>query len=69
MDIPSAAHKTLPLPSLVEVTNLDNGRKMTVRVNDRGPFHGNAVLDLSRAAAVDLGIVDAGRARVRYCRL
>ncbi len=61
----SAAHTTLPLPSMVEVTNLDNGRKLTVRVNDRGPFVGNRIIDLSHAAARDLGYDRAGLARVR----
>lgn len=65
MDLPSAAHKTLPLPSLVEVTNLDNGRKMVLRVNDRGPFIGDRVIDLSRAAADQLGYRRQGVARVR----
>ncbi|HWU80184.1 MAG TPA: septal ring lytic transglycosylase RlpA family protein [Caulobacter sp.] len=65
MDIPSAAHKTLPLPSLVEVTNLDNGRKMIVRVNDRGPFIGDRIIDLSKAAADQLGYRREGVARVR----
>jgi len=65
MDLPSAAHTTLPLPSLVEVTNLDNGRKMIVRVNDRGPFVENRVIDLSRAAAEQLGYRRQGVARVR----
>ncbi len=65
MDVPSAAHKTLPLPSLVEVTNLDNGRKMVVRVNDRGPFVGDRVIDLSKAAADQLGYRRQGVARVR----
>lgn len=65
MDIPSAAHKTLPLPSLVEVTNLDNGRKMIVRVNDRGPFIDDRVIDLSKAAADQLGYRKNGLARVR----
>lgn len=65
MDIPSAAHKTLPLPSLVEVTNLDNGRRMIVRVNDRGPFVGDRVIDLSKAAAEELGYRRQGVARVR----
>ena len=65
MDLPSAAHTTLPLPSLVEVTNLDNGRKMIVRVNDRGPFVDNRVIDLSRAAAEQLGYRRQGVARVR----
>ena len=65
MDVPSAAHKTLPLPSLVEVTNLDNGKKMIVRVNDRGPFVGDRVIDLSKAAAKELGYYRNGVARVR----
>ncbi|MBU4433944.1 MAG: septal ring lytic transglycosylase RlpA family protein [Alphaproteobacteria bacterium] len=65
MNIPSAAHKTLPLPCLVEVTNLDNGRKMLLRVNDRGPFVGDRVIDLSRAAAEQLGYRRQGVARVR----
>ena len=51
----SAAHTTLPLPSMVEVTNLDNGRRLTVRVNDRGPFVGGRLIDLSHAAAIELG--------------
>jgi len=63
----TAAHRSLPFGTRVRVDYGD--RSVVVRVNDRGPYHGNAVLDLSRAAAVDLGIVDAGRARVRYCRL
>jgi rare lipoprotein A len=61
----SAAHTTLPLPSIVEVTNLDNGRKLKVRVNDRGPFVGGRVIDLSRAAAHELGYDNQGLARVR----
>lgn len=65
MDAVSAAHKTLPLPSLVEVTNLDNGRRMIIRVNDRGPFVGDRVIDLSRAAADQLGYRRQGIARVR----
>ncbi|WP_184719530.1 septal ring lytic transglycosylase RlpA family protein [Caulobacter sp.] len=65
MNRPSAAHKTLPLPSLVEVTNLDNGRKMILRVNDRGPFVGDRVIDLSKAAADELGYKQKGVARVR----
>ncbi|MDB5455758.1 MAG: septal ring lytic transglycosylase RlpA family protein [Caulobacter sp.] len=65
MDLPSAAHKTLPLPSLVEVINLDNGRRMTVRVNDRGPFVDDRIIDLSRAAADQLGYRRDGVARVR----
>jgi rare lipoprotein A len=61
----SAAHTTLPLPSMVEVTNLDNGRKLTVRVNDRGPFVGGRIIDLSQAAARELGYDRQGLARVR----
>lgn len=61
----SAAHTTLPLPSMVEVTNLDNGKKLILRVNDRGPFVGGRVIDLSRAAAHELGYERQGTARVR----
>ena len=60
----TAAHKTLPLPSFVRVTNLDNGRSLIVRVNDRGPFHDGRVMDLSYAAAVRLGVDRTGTARV-----
>jgi len=61
----TAAHKTLPLPTYVEVTNLENGRKVIVRVNDRGPFAKNRLIDLSYVAALKLGIVASGTARVR----
>ncbi len=61
----SAAHKTLPLPSIVEVTNLGNGRRIQVRVNDRGPFVDGRIIDLSRAAAGELGFKGQGLARVR----
>lgn len=61
----TAAHKTLPLPSFARVTNLENGRSVIVRVNDRGPFHPGRVIDLSYAAAVKLGYRDKGSARVR----
>jgi rare lipoprotein A len=61
----SAAHTTLPLPSMVEVTNLDNGRRLTVRVNDRGPFVGGRIIDLSHAAAQELGYDRVGTAHVR----
>jgi len=56
----TAAHKTLPIPSYVQVTNLENGRKIIVKVNDRGPFHNNRIIDLSYAAAHKLGILGAG---------
>lgn len=60
----SAAHKTLPIPCYALVTNLDNGRKVVVRVNDRGPFHSDRLIDLSYAAAVKLGYMEKGTARV-----
>ena len=60
----SAAHKSLPLPSYARVTNLDNGKSIVVRVNDRGPFHANRIIDLSYAAAVKLGYREKGVARV-----
>jgi rare lipoprotein A len=60
----SAAHKSLPLPSYVRVTNLDNGRQVVVRVNDRGPFHDGRVIDLSYAAAYRLDMLGKGTARV-----
>jgi rare lipoprotein A len=60
----TAAHKSLPLPSFARVTNLDNGRSVVVRVNDRGPFHAGRVIDLSYAAAVKLGYREKGTARV-----
>jgi len=61
----SAAHKTLPMPSMVRVTNLENGRSVVVRVNDRGPFVKNRIIDLSYAAAMSLGYDQQGTARVR----
>lgn len=61
----SAAHKTLPMPTMVRVTNLENGRSVVVRVNDRGPFVKNRLIDLSYAAAKALGYTGAGTARVR----
>lgn len=61
----SAAHRTLPLPTYVEVTNLDNGRRVVVRVNDRGPFHDDRLIDLSYAAAYRLRMIGTGTARVR----
>lgn len=65
MYLASAAHKSLPIPSFLKVTNLDNNRSIVVRVNDRGPFHGDRVIDLSYAAAVKLGYSDMGTARVQ----
>ncbi len=65
MDALTAAHPTLPLPTLVEVTNLANGRSLVVRVNDRGPYKHNRLIDLSRKAATILGFKKKGTARVR----
>jgi rare lipoprotein A len=64
----SAAHKTLPLPALVEVTNEANGRSIVVRVNDRGPFVDSRIIDLSRGAAEQLDLLSrgVGQVRVRY---
>ncbi|MRI33578.1 septal ring lytic transglycosylase RlpA family lipoprotein [Endozoicomonas sp. OPT23] len=61
----TAAHKTLPLPSYVRVMNRDNGRSVVLRVNDRGPFHSNRVIDLSYAAAKRLGFANVGVANVK----
>ena len=61
----TGAHKTLPMPSLVKVTNLDNGRQIVVRVNDRGPFSRGRVIDLSRRGAQLLGFEKIGTAKVR----
>lgn len=60
----TAAHKTLPLPTYVRVTNLDNGKRIVVRVNDRGPFHEGRIIDLSFAAAHKLGYANKGTANV-----
>ena len=60
----TAAHKTLPLPSWVRVTNLDNGRQVVVKVNDRGPFHPGRIIDLSYTAAWKLGMLGRGTAPV-----
>ncbi len=60
----TAAHKTLPLPAYVRVTNLQNGRSVVVRVNDRGPFVGNRIIDLSYTAAAKLDMLRNGTAMV-----
>ena len=65
----TAAHKTLPMPSWVEVTNLDNGRTLTVRINDRGPFVDGCIIDLSRRSAQLLGVDGPGLAKVRVKRV
>ena len=61
----SAAHRTLPMPSYVEVTALDTGRTILVRVNDRGPFANDRIIDLSRGAAEQLGVRAQGHVAVR----
>jgi rare lipoprotein A len=62
----TAAHKTLPFGTRVQVTNLSNGRSVTVTINDRGPYIKGRVIDLSRAAASAIGMTGAGIARVSY---
>jgi rare lipoprotein A len=69
MDAMTGAHPTLPLPTWVRVTNLDNGRSVVVRLNDRGPFAKGRIIDLSRAAAEQLDMVRAGTARVEVMSL
>ena len=61
----TAAHKTLPLSSYAEVTNLKNHRRVIVRINDRGPFHGKRAIDLSYAAAKELGISGLGSVQIK----
>ena len=65
----TAAHRTLPFGTLVEVTNPRNGKSVTVRINDRGPFHGNRILDVSRAAATELGLIQRGSGTVELALL
>jgi rare lipoprotein A len=64
MHLATAAHKTLPLPTYAEVTNLDNGKKIIVKVNDRGPFKDNRIIDMSYAAAIRLDMIGKGTANV-----
>ena len=65
----TAAHRSLPLNCYIRVTNKDNGKSVVVKVNDRGPFHGNRVLDLSYGAAKRIGITSAGTAKVSIERV
>ena len=65
MDLVSAAHRTLPMPSMVRVTNLENGKSMVVRLNDRGPYARGRIIDMSKKAAELLGFQAAGTAMVR----
>jgi rare lipoprotein A len=64
MHLATAAHRSLPLPTYAEVTNLDNGRKVVVKINDRGPFRDDRLIDLSYGAAIKLGMAHSGTARV-----
>jgi rare lipoprotein A len=64
MHLATAAHKSLPLPTYAEVTNLDNGRKVIVKINDRGPFKDDRLIDMSYGAALRLDMVGTGTARV-----
>jgi rare lipoprotein A len=65
----TAAHPTLPIPSYVRVTNIGNGRQVVVRVNDRGPFHSDRIIDLSYTAALKLGYTGAGSAELQVERI
>lgn len=65
-DLLTAAHKTLPLPCKVKVTNLSNGRAIEVLVNDRGPFHSDRLIDLSRGAAKKLGVKGLAEVEIEY---
>jgi rare lipoprotein A len=65
MNALTAAHPTLPMPTIARVTNLENGRSVVVRINDRGPFAEDRIIDLSRAGAREIGFENAGLARVR----
>src|SRR5215510_7320011 len=65
----TGAHRTLQMPAIVRVTNLDNGRSTVVRINDRGPFARSRVIDLSRTAAEELNIIGSGTGRVRIDQL
>jgi rare lipoprotein A len=69
MNALTAAHRSLPLNCYIRVTNKNNGKSVVVKVNDRGPFHGNRVLDLSYGAAKQLGITNAGTAKVSIERV
>ena len=65
----TAAHKTLPFGTVVRVVHQDTGRTITVKINDRGPYHGGRIIDLSKAAATKLGIRQAGTGKVCIARV
>ncbi|MCK4088775.1 septal ring lytic transglycosylase RlpA family protein [Acinetobacter radioresistens] len=69
MNAMTAAHRSLPLNCYIRVTNRSNGKSVIVKVNDRGPFHGNRVLDLSYGAAKSIGVTNAGTAKVSIERV
>lgn len=69
MNAMTAAHRSLPLNCYIRVTNRSNGKSVIVKVNDRGPFHGNRVLDLSHGAAKSIGVTNAGTAKVSIERV
>ena len=64
-DALTAAHRTLAFDTMVRITNLDNGKTVVVRINDRGPHTKNRIIDVSGAAAKQLGLIDSGTAKVR----
>ncbi|NDV87523.1 septal ring lytic transglycosylase RlpA family protein [Aurantimonas aggregata] len=64
MNSMTAAHRTLPFGTKVKVTNRNNGKSVVVRINDRGPFHGNRIIDLSQGAASQIGMISSGVANV-----
>jgi rare lipoprotein A len=65
----TAAHKTLPFGTIVKVTLAKTGKSVTVKINDRGPYHGGRIIDLSKAAATKLGMIDAGTGKVCITRI
>ncbi len=69
MNAMTGAHKTLPLVTYAKVTNLENNKSLVIKINDRGPFHGNRILDLSHAAAKKLGVLKKGTAKVEITAL
>lgn len=69
MNAMTAAHKTLPLRTYAKVTNLATNKSIVIKINDRGPFYGNRIIDLSRAAAQKLGVIKKGTAKVEVTAL
>ena len=65
----AAAHRTLPFGTRIRVDNLANGRSVVVRINDRGPYSGRRIIDVTRGAAIELGMINTGTARVRLTAL